>query len=114
MYGFSSVEVNKTVFMPKNKNAVSVIYKVSNKNNFDAKVRIYPLLTCRYFHNVIDRLKNPLDFTQKSIGKELETTFQNPEATILCRSTDGEFKEKINWIDHLFYRMEASRGEASS
>jgi predicted glycogen debranching enzyme len=114
IYGFSSVEVNKTVFMPKNKNAVSVIYKVSNKNSLDAKVRIYPLLTCRHFHNVLDQWRNPLYFAQKSIGNELETTFQNPEATILCRSTDGEFKEKINWIDHLFYRTEASRVEAST
>jgi predicted glycogen debranching enzyme len=113
MYGFGGVEVNKTIFMPKNKNAVSVIYRVSNKNSFEAKLRIYPLLTCRYFHTVVDRWKNPLDFTQKSSGKELETTFTHPEATILCRSTDGEFKTKINWIEHLFYRTEALRGEAS-
>jgi len=113
-YGFDSIEVNKTVFMPKNKNAVSVIYHVSNENNFEAELKIYPILTCRYFHTVIDRLKNPFGFTQKSVGKELETVFKHPEATILCHSTDGEFREKINWIQRLFYRMEASRGEASS
>ena len=112
-YGFSSVEVNKTVFMPKNKNAVSVIYQVSNENNFEAKLKIYPILTCRYFHAVTDRFKTPFSFSQKSVGKELEIAFQHPEATVLCRSTDGEFKEKINWIEHLFYRMEAARGEAS-
>ena len=58
MYGLGGVEVDKTVFMPKNKNAVSVIYRVSNKNGFEAKLRIYPLLTCRYFHTVVDRWKN--------------------------------------------------------
>ncbi|MGD0643452.1 MAG: amylo-alpha-1,6-glucosidase [Candidatus Bathyarchaeia archaeon] len=112
-YGFSGVQVDKTIFMPKNKNAVSVIYKFSNKNSFEAKIRIYPLLTCRYFHIVLDRLKNPLDFTQSTSVKQIETTFQHPQATILCRSTEGEFNEKINWIEHLFYRAEASRGEAS-
>ena len=114
LYGFSNVEVNKTVFVPKNKNVVSIIYKVSNENAVAAKLRIYPILTCRYFHTVTDRFKNPFGFTQKSVGKELEVAFQRPEATMLCRSTDGEFKEKINWIEHLYYRMEASRGEASS
>ena len=114
LYGFSNVEVNKTVFVPKNKNAVSIIYKVSNENAFAAKLRIYPILTCRYFHTVTDRFKNPFGFTQKSFGRELEVAFQRPEATMLCHSTDGEFKEKINWVEHLFYRMEASRGEASS
>lgn len=113
IYGAGGVGVNKTVFMPKNKNAVSVIYRVSNQNSFEAKLRIYPLLTCRYFHTVVDRWKNPFDFTQKSSGKELETTFSHPEVAILCRSTDGEFKEKINWIERLFYRAEAARGEAS-
>ena len=113
IYGLSDIEVNKTVFMPKNKNAVSIIYRISNKNCSEAKVRIYPLLTCRYFHTVVDRWKNPLDFTQKSSAKELEITFQHPEATILCRSTDGEFKEKINWVERLHYRDEALRGESS-
>ena len=112
-YGLDGITVQKTVFMQKNKNAVSVIYKVSNKNSLDAKVRIYPLLTCRYFHIVLDQWRNPLYFSQKSSGNELETIFQNPEATFLCRSTAGAFKEKINWVDHLFYRAEASRGEAS-
>ena len=102
LYGFSNVEVNKTVFVPKNKNAVSIIYKVSNENAVAAKLRIYPILTCRYFHTVTDRFKNPFGFTQKSVGKELEVAFQRPEATMLCRSTDGEFKEKINWVEHLF------------
>jgi predicted glycogen debranching enzyme len=113
LYGLGGVKVDKTIFMPKNKNAVSVIYKVSNKNSSEAKVRIYPLLTCRYFHTVVDRWKNPLTFTQKSSIKELEVTFQHPEATILVRSTDGEFKEKINWLERLHYRAEALRGESS-
>ena len=112
-YGFSDITVQKTVFMPKNKNGVSVIYRVSNKNSLEAKFRIYPLLTCRHFHIVLDQWRNPLYFSQKNVGNELEISFQNPEATFLCRSTDGVFKEKINWVDHLFYRAEASRGEAS-
>ena len=113
MYGFGGVEVSKTIFMAKKKNTVSVIYRVLNQNSNEAILRIYPLLTCRYFHTVVDRQKNPLDFTQKSNGKELETTFAQPQVALLCRSTDGEFKEEITWIDHLFYRVEASRGEAN-
>ena len=112
-YVFGGLELNKTVFMPKGKNAVSVIYRVSNKNSLDAKVRIYPILTCRYFHTVLDTSKNRLVFTQKSSGNELETVFQHPQAAILCRLTEGAFREKINWVDHLFYRMEAARGEES-
>jgi len=112
-YVFGNVEVKKTVFMPKDKNAVSMLYTVSNNNGSDAKVRLYPLLTCRYYHTVIDRLRVPLNFTQESSGKEVQVTFQRPQATVVCRSTDGVFTEGINWVEHLRYRDEALRGEAN-
>ncbi len=113
-YNVGGVGVSKTVFMLKNKNAVSVIYKVTNKNSAEAKIKIYPLLTCRYFHNVINQSKNPLEFTQQSRSNKLEVAFQRPEATIICRTTSGTFKEKINLVPHLHYRDEASRGEADT
>ena len=84
-YGLGDMTLQKTVFMPKNKNAVSVIYKVSNKSSVDAKVRIYPLLTCRHFHNVLDQWRNPLISPKKAAAKSLKSAFQNPEATFLCR-----------------------------
>ena len=112
-YAFDGMELTKTVFMPKNKNVTAVIYKFSNKNSVESKLRIYPILTCRYFHTVTNQSKNPLSFTQKSQGKESEISFQNPQTIILLRSTDGAFNEKVNWINRLFYRMEATRGEES-
>jgi predicted glycogen debranching enzyme len=111
-YDLGNVQVSKTVFMPKNKNSVAVSYKLTNKSVLDAKVRLYPLLTCRYYHTVVDRLRTPLNFTLKSTSTQFQATFQRPQATIVCRSTDGEFKEAINWVDRLHYRDEALRGEA--
>ena len=113
-FELNNFKIDKTVFMPKNENVVSAIYNVNNQNNSSLKVRVFPLLTCRYFHTVVDRRKNPLDFTQKSGAKEFEIAFQNPKITLICRSTDGEFKEKLNWVDRLFYRDEAEREESST
>ena len=113
-YRVGAVELNKTVFMPKGKNVVSAIYKVANRGASEAKLAIYPMLTCRHFHTTTNRAANPLQFTQKSSRRDSETVFQQPTATILCRTTDGEFHEEINWVDDLFYRAEAARGEASS
>jgi predicted glycogen debranching enzyme len=112
-YDLGKVEVSKTVFLPKNKNSVALIYKLKNTNNFDSKVRLYPLLTCRYFHTVVDRLKAPLYFAIESNGTQVQTTFQRPQATILCRCTEGEFKETVNLVDRLHYHEEALRGEAN-
>ena len=112
-YDLVGVRVSKTVFMPKNKNAVGVTYKLTNKSVFDVKVRLYPLLTCRHFHTVVDRLRIPLNFNLTSSGTQFQTTFQRPQATIVCCSTDGEFKQKVNWVDRLHYRDEALRGETN-
>ena len=111
-YDLGNFRVRKTIFMPKSKNAVAIIYKLSNKNSYNVKVRLFPLLTCRYYHTGVHRLRIPLNFTLKSNGAQFQATFQRPRATIVCSSTDGEFKEGINWVDHLHYRDETLRGEA--
>jgi predicted glycogen debranching enzyme len=113
-YSVQDVEIRKTVFMPEGKNAVVVTYKVLNRGGAEAKIRVYPLLTCRHFHSVVDRWKNPLDFSQQQNGGEVEVTFNISKATVIVRSTGGEFNEKAMWIERLYYREEASRGESSS
>jgi predicted glycogen debranching enzyme len=113
IYDADNITLSKTIFIPRKKNVVSIIYKVDNKNDDQCIVRIYPILTCRYFHTVIDRYKIPLNFNQKSDDKKFEVSFERPQATIVCTSTEGSFKEKINWIDRLHYREEALRGESN-
>src|SRR5665647_2354383 len=111
-YDLGNVQVWKTVFIPKNKNIVVITYKLTNKNNSEAKVRIYPLLTCRYYHTVVYQSRVPLNFNLRSDGALFQATFQRPQASIVCRITDGEFKEKINSVNHIHYRDELLRGEA--
>jgi predicted glycogen debranching enzyme len=111
-YDIGNVQISKTVFMLKDKNIIVITYKITNNNNSGAKVRLYPLLTCRYYHSVVYQSRFPLNFTLKSEGALFRATFQRPQATIVCRITDGEFKEKINWINHMHYRDELQRGEA--
>ncbi len=113
-YAVQGIEIRKTIFMPKRKNAVAVVYKVLNSNDSDVKFRIFPLLTCRHFHSVVDRWKTPLGFSQQQNRREVEVTFNNPKATVAVRSTTGEFNEKATWIERLYYREEASRGESST
>jgi len=113
-YNVQDVEVRKTIFMPKGKNAVAVTYKVLNRSGEEAKIRVYPLLSCRHFHSVVDRWRKPLGFSQKQNGGEVEVAFNTPKATVTARATTGEFNEKATWIERLYYREEASRGESST
>jgi predicted glycogen debranching enzyme len=113
-YSVQSVEITKTIFMPTGKNAVAVVYKVLNGNGSDMKFKIFPLLNCRHFHSVVDRRRNPLNLSQQQNGTEVKVTINIPKATIIARATEGEFIEKTNWIERLYYREEDRRGESST
>ena len=112
-YDLANLRVKKTIFMPKNKNSVSAIYTITNSDRSEATFKIYPLLTCRYYHTTLNRQKIPLVFNQKSTDKEFEINFQRPQATIVSKTTDGVYKENVNWVERLFYREEAARGESN-
>jgi predicted glycogen debranching enzyme len=113
-YNVPDIEVTKTIFMPKGKNAVAAMYGVLNHAGAEIRLRVYPLLTCRHFHTVVDQERNPLSLSQHQNDEEVEVSFSAPKATVAVRSTTGEFNEKAEWIDRLHYRMEASRGESST
>jgi predicted glycogen debranching enzyme len=114
VYTAQGIEVTKTIFMPSGKNAAAAVYKILNGSGSDVAFRIYPLLTCRHFHLVVDKTRSPLSFTQQQSGREVEVAFNHPKATVASRATAGEFIEKPNWIEHLYYREEDKRGESST
>ena len=114
VYEVQDIEVRKMVFMPKEKNVVAVKYQVLNHGSAEAKIRVYPLLTCRHFHSVINRWQDPLNFSQQQTDETVEFAFNNPRAVIAMRSTMSEFREKATWIERLYYCEEASRGESST
>ncbi|MCL5877554.1 MAG: amylo-alpha-1,6-glucosidase [Candidatus Bathyarchaeota archaeon] len=111
-YNAGNVSLQKTVFLPKLHNTAAIIYHAANHDDSEAKIRLYPMLTARYYHNVVDRHRNPLNFKQKTTTTSFQTTFTHPDATLQCRITEGKFVERLNWVDRLHYRDELSRGEA--
>ena len=113
VYAAGNAKIEKTVFMPHWKNVTVALYRFLNKQNSDAKVRIFPLLTCRHFHNVIDKNAEPLGLQQKKMFRTVEVNCEKPKATIILSASNGNFIENPNWVQHLFYREEANRGESS-
>ncbi|MEM2081432.1 MAG: amylo-alpha-1,6-glucosidase [Candidatus Bathyarchaeia archaeon] len=113
-YIMRDAKIEKMIFMPKEKNAVAVVYDVLNSSDADAAFRIFPLVTCRHFHSVIDRWRTPLSFSQQQRDMEVKLAFDMPKVIIAARATAGCFIEKPVWIERLYYREEASRGESST
>jgi predicted glycogen debranching enzyme len=111
-YNVEDVEVKKTVFMPYGKNAVITVYKVLNRSGFDVKIRVFPLINWRHFHSVTDRWKIPWEFVQKREDKGVDISFGVPRSTLMMTTTKGRYFATGKWIEKVYYREEAKRGES--
>jgi predicted glycogen debranching enzyme len=114
IYSIDEVTVAKTIFMFYEENETIAIYKCQNKGELEATFRITPLITCRHFHTVLSRDASTTKFSLKANGSHrIQLEFVSPNATIDILLTEGEFVKKPNWIEKIYYREEASRGESS-
>lgn len=112
-YQASSVEMQKTVLLPFEKNVVVAVYSVKNQADKDCHIKIYPLTCFRHFHYVINRKTSPVEVNQENKEKEVTLTFNNPQATLIARAFNGTFTPATQWIDNIYYREEENRGESS-
>jgi predicted glycogen debranching enzyme len=112
-YSAGPVELTRTVFLSNEQNAVAALYAVKNQSDADATIRLYPLVSYRHYHEVINRQQKPLEMSETQKENADELTFQNPASTVVIRALDGKFVAKPVWIEGIFYREEANRGESS-
>lgn len=112
VYKVQNVDIEKTIFMPYKKNAVIVIYKILNKNDADVRIQVFPLINGRHFHSVTDRWKIPWEFVQGQGDKEVKMQFSIPKSVTVMGSTNGHYHVKGKWIEKIYYREEAGRGES--
>jgi predicted glycogen debranching enzyme len=111
-YIVQDVQVQKTIFMPYEKNSVIAIYRILNESGVDVKIRVFPLINWRHFHSVTNRWKIPLEFAQRQGDKEGDIRFGVPQSVLTLRATNGHYNAKGEWIEKMYYREEAARGES--
>lgn len=104
------VDVWKRIFMPREKNAVVTLYNVSNRYDEDVNLRVFPLLNSRGFHEVTDKDKFS-KFSQDQRGDIVSFGFKNPQSSLLIKTT-GKYSTTGHWIDKIYLREEALRGES--
>jgi len=112
VYNVQNVRFSKTLFMPYGKNATITAYEFFNTGEVDAEVRIFPLITCRHFHSVVDRWHNPLKFSQKTYGRRVKINVEKPRATIILEATYGTYTQAEKWVERVYFREEHQRGES--
>ncbi|NWF86607.1 glycogen debranching enzyme N-terminal domain-containing protein [Candidatus Bathyarchaeota archaeon] len=112
VYKVQDVEIQKTIFMPYEKNAIVTVYKVSNKNVADVRIRVFPLINWRHFHSVTDRWNISWKFIQKKEGNEVDVQLNVPKSVLIMKTTSGKYYPAGKWLEKLYYREEAMRGES--
>jgi predicted glycogen debranching enzyme len=111
-YSLQNVEIEKTAFMPYGKNVSIILYKALNGSSSDLRIRVFPLLNCRHFHSVTDRQRLSGQPGQKHEDKETCITFGSPKATVIVGTIGGRYYVKEKWVERIYYREEAERGES--
>ncbi|MEM3617068.1 MAG: amylo-alpha-1,6-glucosidase [Candidatus Bathyarchaeia archaeon] len=112
VYNVQNVRFSKALFMPYEKNATITAYEFLNADNVDVEVRIFPLITCRHFHSVVDRWRDQPKFTQKTYGRGVKINIEKPQATIILEATNGAYSQAERWVERVYFREEHNRGES--
>ena len=112
MYKTEEVALQKTVFMPKGKNATIVTYDVQNMSGSPAMVRVFPLINFRHFHNTTHKTQMNWQLTQRP--RENTTIFQFAPSnhSLLLSASRGKYVASQGvWIENMYFRVDASREE---
>ncbi len=112
VYALPKVEVQKTIFMPYGKNAAIALYSILNSNSFDVKAQVFPIVNGRHFHSVTDKSKASVEFVQKQDDVKVEICLNPPQNVLIMMATEGHFSAREKWIERIYLREEAKRGES--
>jgi predicted glycogen debranching enzyme len=112
-YTVHDVQLEKTIFVLHGKNATLAIYEVFNPHEHEISIRVSPLVNSRHFHDVTDKDNLTWSFLQKPFEQGVTIQPSVPMSTLIISSNSGKFfAEKVNWIEEMYFRVDASRGES--
>jgi len=112
VYSVKDVQVTKTVFMPYGKNAAIADYAIKSRGESDVEVKVFPIVNWRPFHQTTERSRVSGRFQQESSEREAKLVFSSPESALLLKSTSGRYVVQGKWVEHVYLREEADRGES--
>lgn len=109
-YSFKNIIIKKLICMERGKNTVCILYKIENKNNKYAKLKLAPILNFRDFHQMSTNHKFYL--SQKTTNNKVKLTLDdNIETPIYMNLSEGRYTEYTdNYFNNMYYIEEEKRG----
>ncbi|MBC7130576.1 glycogen debranching enzyme family protein [Candidatus Bathyarchaeota archaeon] len=110
-YKVEDFTLKKTIFMIHGKNTTACIYEVAKADPREVELRVYPLITFRHFHSVIDHHKETLCYSQKATADTTEISF-TPQGVLFLKAVNGIYQPSEKWVERVYFRGEFNRGES--
>ena len=111
VYAINRVKLRKTIFMPYQKNATVVFYKVFSPLKEKATLQIFPFINSRHFHSVTDKNKLGWSFVQKPSAQKTILQIAKPQSTMVMSTNSGQYiAEGDKWVEDIFLRTDSSQG----
>jgi len=108
IYSLHDVTIEKKIFMIHGKNAVVVLYKLSNGND-KAVFRMTPVVNFRDYHG--DASKNYMRFSKKAEKSSVEIKPYDMTMKIKIKASEGSFNGiEDGWFTNMEYAAENDRG----
>jgi len=112
-YNVHGIYLSKSIFMPYGKNATVVYYDVSNSNESEALIHVFPLVNSRHFHSVTNKNELTWGFTQETSKQTVIIQPSTPLSTLLLFSSDGQYvMGEGKWIREVCFRIDKTRGDS--
>lgn len=113
-YLIENATITKSVFMPHEKNAVIILYRILNKGDCDVRIRVFPLVNSRPFHSTTHRWKTTTNLVQQQENGTVKIRTDALQSTTILSITKGQFHSDVKWVEGIEFREEAARGESHS
>jgi predicted glycogen debranching enzyme len=111
-YRAQDVLLQKTVLMPKDKNATVIDYDIQNIGKSEATARIFPLINFRHFYCTTHKSQLQWSFSQKPGEQGTNFQFSPQNYILLLDANKGKYQANQGiWIENLYFRVDALRGE---
>jgi predicted glycogen debranching enzyme len=110
-YDVCGVKIEKTLFMPYGKNAVIIVYDLSNPLENEILFHVFPLVNSRHFHSLTNRDELNWDFVQEHDDGKLTIRTSLPLSTLLLSASGGQYSpSKGEWVRGMYFRVDDSMG----
>ena len=109
-YDVNNVTVKKIICMERGKNTVCILYKIKNKNNKYAKLKLAPIINFRDFHQM--NTYHQFYLNQKVNENKVKLIIDdNIETPIYMNLSEGKYaKYENNYFNNMYYIEEEKRG----